>query len=61
MCDRMPTDRVFLIRLSSSADPSTDDYCGRIEHVRTGRVMRFLSIGDTEKFIAEILAEIEGE
>jgi hypothetical protein len=61
MSDRLPTERVFLIRLSSSAEPSTDDYCGRIEHVQTGRVTRFSSIGETEKFIAEMLELIEGK
>jgi hypothetical protein len=61
MHDRLPTERVFLIRLSCSADPSTDDYCGRIEHVQTGRVTRFSSLRETEKFIAEMLAEIEGK
>jgi hypothetical protein len=61
MSECLPTDRVFLIRLSSSAEPTTDDYCGRIEHVQTGRVTRFSSIGETEKFIAEMLELIEGK
>ena len=61
MIERLPTDRVFLIRLSSSVEPPTDDYCGRIEHVQTGRVTRFSTIGEIEKFIAEMLAEREGE
>ena len=61
MNERLPTDRVFLIRLSTNVEPPTDEYCGRIEHVQTGRVMPFSSMAETEKFIAEMLAEIEGE
>ena len=56
MCERLPTERVFLIRLSSSAESSTGIYCGRIEHVRTGRVTRFSSLAEIEQFITEILA-----
>ena len=59
MSERLPTDRVFLIRLSSSAEPSTGNYCGRIEHVQTGRVSRFSSLGESDKFITETLAEVE--
>jgi len=61
LSERLPTERVFLIRLSSSAESSTGNYCGRIEHVQTGRVARFSSLGETEKFIIEMLAEVEGE
>jgi len=56
MTERLPTERVFLIRLSSSAEPSTEIYGGRIEHVRTGRVTRFSSLAEVAQFITEIVA-----
>jgi len=61
MCERLPTERVFVIRLSSRTEPSTGNYGGRIEHVQTGRVTRFSSLGELEKFITEMLAEVEGQ
>ena len=57
MSERLPTERVFLIRLSSSAEPSTGNYCGRIEHVPTGRVMRFTTLVEIEQFITEMLTD----
>jgi hypothetical protein len=57
MSVQLPTDRVFLIRLSSIAEPSAGIYRGRIEHIRSGRITRFSSIEKVEQFISEVLAE----
>lgn len=61
MSERLPTERVFLLRLSSNSEPPKESYCGRIEHVQTGRVARFSSLADTERFIAEMLTAVEKE
>jgi hypothetical protein len=55
MCERLPTDRVFLIRLSSDAEPAEAGYCGRIEHVQSGRVSRFTRLDEVEMFFSEML------
>lgn len=57
MSDLLPTNRVFLIRLSDSADPAAGVLQGRIEHIRSGLIRRFSSIEKAEQFISEILAE----
>ena len=57
MRELLPTDRVFLIRLSGHAEPSVGIHRGRIEHIRSGRVARFLSFEDVGQFITEVLAE----
>jgi hypothetical protein len=61
MSERLPTDRVFLIRLSGNAEPSEGIYRGRTEHVQTGRVARFSSLAELEQFIAEMLAGVAGK
>ena len=57
MNESLPSDRVFLIRFSSGAEPSAGIHRGRVEHIRSGRTARFSSIEVVEQFIAEILAE----
>ena len=57
MSELLPTNRVFLIRLSGSADPAEGVVQGRIEHIRSGLVTQFTSFERAEKFISEILAE----
>ena len=60
MSDRLPTERVFLIRLSSSAEPSNGNVAGRIEHVPTGRVAKVSSAADIEQFMSEMLELVAG-
>jgi len=57
MSELLPTDRVFLIRLSGDAEPADGIQCGRIEHIRSGRFARFSSFGKVEQFISEVLSE----
>jgi len=57
MSELLPTNRVFLVRLSDSADPATGVLRGRIEHIRSGLVTQFSSFEKAEQFISEILAE----
>jgi len=57
MSELLPTDRVFLIRLSDHAKPSAGINRGRIEHIRSGRTAPFSSFEKVEQFISEVLAE----
>ena len=57
MSEQLPSGRVFLIRLSDSADPAAGVLRGRIEHIRSGLVTPFSSFEKAEKFISEILAK----
>jgi len=57
MSELLPTDRVFLIRLSGNAKPSAGINRGRIEHIRSGRTAPFSSFENVEQFISEVLAE----
>jgi len=55
MSQQLPSDRVFLIRLSGKAEPAAGKHHGRIEHIRTGRIARFTSLDNLEQFISEVL------
>jgi hypothetical protein len=57
MDESLPSNRVFLIRLSSGAGPSAGNQRGRIEHIRSGRTKRFSSLDKVEEFISEVLSE----
>jgi len=57
MDESLPSNRVFLIRLSSVAEPTAGIHRGRIEHIRSGRIKRFSSLDKVEEFISEVLSE----
>jgi len=56
MSELLPTNRVFLIRLSGSAEPDAGIHRGRIEHIRSGRTAPFSSFENVEQFISEVLS-----
>jgi hypothetical protein len=56
MDELLPSNRVFLIRLSSDAEPSAGNHRGRIEHIRSGRIERFSSLEKIEEFMSAILS-----
>ena len=56
MSELLPTNRVFLIRLSGSAEPDAGIHRGRIEHIRSGRTAPFSSFENVEHFISEVLS-----
>jgi hypothetical protein len=59
MNESLPSNRVFLIRLSSGAGPSAGNHRGRIEHIRSGRTKRVSSLNKVEESISEVLSEEE--
>jgi len=57
MSELLPTDRVFLIRLTSTAEPAAGIHQGRIEHIRSGRTTQFSSMENIQEFIKEVLSD----
>jgi len=57
MSGLLPFDRVFLIRLSSTAEPAAGIHQGRIEHIRSGRTTQFSSMENIQEFIKEVLSD----
>lgn len=53
----LPADQAFVVRFRAVSDSSADAVVGKIEHVRSGRGIRFGSYGDMLDFIRRILAE----
>jgi hypothetical protein len=54
-------DRTFVVIVSDESDISTGGFCGRVEHIETGRRKRFLSSRELFDFVAEVLVERETE
>ena len=52
--------RVFVIHFSADADPRDSRFSGRLEHVESGRCVRFASTEAMNEFFARILREEEG-
>lgn len=57
MSRALPRDRAFLVQYSRDADPQAGRFCGRIEHVESGRSQRFGSHREFEKFLTALLSE----
>ena len=55
--ESLPSGRAFLIRFGAGADPAHGVHRGRIEHVNSGRTMRFDSLEGITLFISEVIAE----
>jgi hypothetical protein len=53
----LPSWRAFLVSLSSDADPSSNLFHGRVEHVLTGRRAAFSSPDDLHAFMVLVLDE----
>ncbi|MCU0304419.1 MAG: hypothetical protein MUC56_10220 [Thermoanaerobaculales bacterium] len=53
----LPSWRVFLVSLSSDADPSNEAFRGRVEHVQTGRRAIFSCPDQLHAFLASVVDE----
>jgi hypothetical protein len=49
--------RAFLVMVSDESDPDSGGFCGRVEHIESGRRRRFVSHEELNEFVAEILME----
>ena len=52
----LPADRAFVIRLRAGVDPTQERLDGRIDHVVSGRGVRFGSYAEALSFIQRVLA-----
>jgi hypothetical protein len=50
-------DGAFVVQIGDCVDFETDRVEGRVEHVASGRTMRFESINELLTFMARVLAE----
>jgi hypothetical protein len=49
--------RAFLIKVDTEADPQTERFCGRVEHVVSGAVADFESMATLISFIGRVIGE----
>ena len=59
--DHLPSCRIFLLRLSDAALPREGVYRGRIEHIPSGRSVRFDSLHKLDEFVQEVLSTESGQ
>ena len=52
----LPTNRAFVIQLQASSGVSEVGHRGRVEHLASGRAMRFADEGDLWAFVDSVLA-----
>jgi hypothetical protein len=48
----LPPEGAFVLQLQSGVDVGAGSIAGRVEHITTGRAMRFASLDDLLTFIA---------
>ncbi len=53
----LPADRAFVIRFRSDVDPTRERMDGRIDHVVSGRGVRFTTYAEAWSFMQRMLAE----
>ena len=58
MLDGWQHSGAFVVRFSPNTNPNAQQFCGRVEHVATGKVVRFESIEELIHFINRILQEV---
>jgi hypothetical protein len=59
--ESLPSCRTFLLRFSSTAQPQVGICRGRIEHIPTGRTVRFSSQENIDDFVQEMLTAENGQ
>jgi hypothetical protein len=58
MMNRWPHTGAFVLQFQLDTDPRTSAFQGRIEHVASGRAMRFHTIEELQTFVAELLNDM---
>ena len=54
--NELPRHRAFLLQLSISTDPESDEVTGRVEHVQSGRACRFGNRSELFAFLGHTLS-----
>lgn len=53
----LPTERAFVLQLSRATGPTLEPFVGRIEHLTTGRRIRFEGFDDFKAVVIRLLNE----
>ena len=54
---KLPTDKAFVVQLTRETGPSLEPFAGRVEHIATGRRLRFGDLAAFRAAVARLLAE----
>jgi hypothetical protein len=52
-----PTERAFVLQLSRDTGPTLQPFVGRVEHLSSGRRVRFATFEDFQAAVIELLKE----
>ena len=53
----LPTEKAFVLQLTRETGPSLEPFAGRVEHVATGRRLRFEDFATFRAALTRLLAE----
>ena len=53
----LPTDLAFVLQLSRDSGRSAESFIGRVEHLATGRRLRFVGLVDFQTAVIRLLTE----
>jgi len=53
----LPTGKAFVVQLSRDTGPTLDPFIGRVEHLATGRRLRFESLADFQAAVIRLLTD----
>jgi len=55
----LPSERGFLLQLTSASRPPAGEFAGRLEHLSSGRRVRFSTWAEFEMAVAELLGRAD--
>ena len=55
----LPTDKAFVLQLSRDTGPTLESFAGRVEHLGSGRRLRFESLAAFQAAVAQLLIEAQ--
>jgi hypothetical protein len=54
----LPSNRAFVVQFRATAEPTQDNWAGRVEHIVSGEAVRFDSWEHLQRFIQEMLTQV---
>jgi hypothetical protein len=55
----LPTEKAFVLQLSRGTGPKLEPFAGRVEHLATGRRLRFENLAGFRAAVARLLTEVK--
>jgi hypothetical protein len=55
----LPTEKAFVVQLSRETGPTLEPFTGRVEHLATGRRVRFATFEDFQQAVIRLLREAQ--